>query len=65
MTTPRRKTKKKKTRIPQHLLAAAASALGRRGGVARAKSLTPEARSHIAHDAATARWARTKQKGGA
>jgi hypothetical protein len=34
----------------------AAAALGKRGGKARAKSLTPEQRSEIARIAAEARW---------
>lgn len=34
----------------------AAAELGRKGGSARAKVLTPEQRSMIAHVAATARW---------
>ena len=34
----------------------AAAALGRRGGNARAASLTPEQRSEIARAAAAARW---------
>lgn len=38
----------------------AAAALGKRGGKARAKSLTPEQRSEIARIAAEARW----KKGG-
>ncbi len=36
----------------------AAAALGRKGGPARAKALTPERRSEIARKAAKARWAR-------
>jgi hypothetical protein len=34
----------------------AAQSLGRRGGKARAKSLTPKQRAEIAHAAANARW---------
>ena len=34
----------------------AAASLGRRGGEARAKKLTPEQRSEIARKAATKRW---------
>ncbi|MDI1344771.1 MAG: RNA-binding protein [Pseudolabrys sp.] len=34
----------------------AAVSLGRRGGEARAKSLTPRLRAEIAHTAAQARW---------
>ena len=34
----------------------AAKALGKRGGVARAKKLTPERRSEIARNAAAKRW---------
>lgn len=34
----------------------AAKALGKRGGVARAKSMTPERRAEIAKKAATKRW---------
>ena len=37
---------------------AAAVALGRRGGRARAKKLTPEQRSEIAKKAAAKRWAK-------
>ena len=36
----------------------AAQALGRKGGIARAASMTPERRSEIASKAAVARWAR-------
>jgi hypothetical protein len=35
----------------------AAASLGRRGGKARAKKLTPEQRSEIARKAAAKRWA--------
>lgn len=46
----------------------AAVALGRlgglKGGKARAESLTKEKRSKIAKDAAIARWAKVKKKGG-
>lgn len=41
---------------------AAAAAMGRKGGPARAKSLTAKRRKEIASDAAKARWA---DKGGA
>ena len=34
----------------------AAQALGRKGGAARAKSMTPERRAEIARDAARKRW---------
>jgi hypothetical protein len=43
----------KDTRTPE---TKAAAALGKRGGKARAKSLTPEQRSNIARTAAEARW---------
>jgi hypothetical protein len=44
--------------IPQD---SAAAELGRKGGAARAKALTPEQRAEIARRAATLRWAaRTK-----
>lgn len=36
----------------------AAQSLGKRGGAARAKSLTPEQRSEIAKKAAAKRWAK-------
>lgn len=39
----------------------AAVALGRKGGHARAKSLTPEQRSDAARKAVEARWARIKE----
>jgi hypothetical protein len=35
----------------------AAKALGKKGGAARAKSMTPERRAEIAKKAATKRWA--------
>ncbi len=35
------------------------SAIGRRGGIARTKALSPEQRSEIARQAATARWYNT------
>jgi hypothetical protein len=38
----------------------AAKALGRKGGVARAASLTPEERTHIARKAARLRWKRAR-----
>ena len=38
----------------------AAKALGAKGGKARAKKLTPEQRSEIAHLAAEARWRKSK-----
>jgi hypothetical protein len=38
----------------------AAKALGKKGGAARAKSMTPERRAEIAKKAATKRW-RSKQ----
>ena len=37
----------------------AAKALGKKGGAARAKNLTPEQRSEIAKKAAAKRWNRT------
>jgi hypothetical protein len=40
---------------------AAAVALGRRGGHARAKKLTPEERSVSARKAVEARWAKTEK----
>jgi hypothetical protein len=36
----------------------AAAALGRKGGAARAKSMTAEKRAEIAHQAATRRWSK-------
>jgi general stress protein YciG len=36
----------------------AAQALGRKGGAARAKSMTPERRAEIAKKAAASRWKR-------
>jgi hypothetical protein len=36
----------------------AAAALGRKGGAARAKSMTPERRAEIARKAAAKRWGR-------
>ena len=36
----------------------AAKALGRKGGAARAKSMTPERRAEIARKAAATRWGR-------
>jgi hypothetical protein len=38
----------------------AAKALGRKGGVARAKSMTPERRAEIAEKAARERWRKQK-----
>ena len=38
----------------------AAKALGKKGGAARAKSMTPERRAEIAKNAATKRWCRDK-----
>lgn len=38
-----------------------AVALGRNGGKARKKALTPERRSEIAHDAVEARWRRVRE----
>jgi hypothetical protein len=47
-------------------LTAAATALGRRGGLrdgpARAEALTPERREHIAREGGRARWAKRKPK---
>lgn len=37
----------------------AAQSMGRRGGAARAASMTPERRAEIAKAAATKRWAKT------
>jgi hypothetical protein len=37
----------------------AAAALGRKGGAARAKSMTPERRAEIAQKAAAKRWGKT------
>ncbi len=39
----------------------AAKALGKKGGAARAKSMTPERRAEIAKKAATERWATRKE----
>ena len=36
----------------------AAQALGKKGGVARAKSMTPERRAEIARKAASTRWSK-------
>ena len=38
----------------------AAAALGRKGGQARAKSISPEKRAQIAKQAAQGRWKKTK-----
>jgi len=38
---------------------AAATEMGRKGGTARARNLTPEQRAEIARKAATKRWGRT------
>ncbi len=40
----------------------AASILGRSGGIARAKKMTPERRREIARNAALARWAKKRIK---
>ena len=37
----------------------AAKALGKKGGAARARALTPEKRAEIAKQAATTRWGKT------
>jgi hypothetical protein len=37
----------------------AAQAMGRRGGAARARSMTPERKTEIARQAAAARWHKT------
>jgi len=42
---------------------AAAVELGRRGGTATARKLTPEERKESARRAAQARWAKAKEKG--
>lgn len=42
----------------------AAISLGKRGGAARAKNLTPEQRSKQARAAVTARWAKYKREHG-
>ena len=39
----------------------AAQAMGRKGGAARAASMTPERRVEIAKSAAAKRWARTQE----
>ncbi len=39
----------------------AAASLGKRGGAARAKKLTPEQRAEIARKAAAKRWSRGKE----
>jgi hypothetical protein len=41
-----------------------AVALGRKGGKARLRTMTPEQRQEIARKAATARWAKAKIKKG-
>jgi hypothetical protein len=41
-------------------LSSAAAEMGRKGGQARAESMTPERRAEIAKAAATKRWAKTK-----
>jgi hypothetical protein len=38
----------------------AAKALGKKGGAARAKAITPERRAEIAKKAATKRWPKNK-----
>lgn len=40
----------------------AAAAMGRKGGAARARSLTPEQRTEIARKAAVKRWGRRTQE---
>lgn len=45
--------------IPEENVNKARSRAGKKGGHARAKSLTPEARADIAREAANARWSRT------
>ena len=40
----------------------AAVALGRKGGKARLKTMTPEERSELARQAAAKRWAKAKKK---
>lgn len=40
----------------------AAQALGKKGGAARAKAMTPERRAEIARKAAAKRWGKSKQK---
>lgn len=42
--------------IPDDGKDAAAKALGKKGGAARAKSMTPERRAEIARKAAASRW---------
>ena len=39
----------------------AAQALGKKGGAARAKSMTPERRAEIAKKAAASRWAKSEK----
>lgn len=39
----------------------AAKALGKKGGAARAKSMTPERRTEIAKEVASRRWSRRKE----
>lgn len=42
----------------------AAVALGRKGGLARAKKMTPEQRSEAARKAVSARWRKRRKKDG-
>jgi hypothetical protein len=44
--------------MPKSEISAAAAALGRRGGLARAKKMTPEQHSEHLRRAVTARWAK-------
>jgi hypothetical protein len=44
--------------IPNNGKDPAAKALGKKGGAARAKSMTPERRTEIAKQAASKRWAK-------
>ncbi len=46
----------------KYTISEAAAALGRRGGLARAKSLTPERRKEIGSKAIAARWKKRRRK---
>jgi hypothetical protein len=52
-----------KPKKPAKRKSPAAVALGRRGGKARLKKLTPEKRAEVAKRAALARWEKLRQKG--
>ena len=55
-----RKRGKRATQKPAQAVSAYLAKLGRRGGAARAKSLTPDERRAIARKGARVRWAKRK-----